>query len=93
MILALEIILTVVAWRKGWKSKALIPVVIILGGTILFGLLAGASGLNSNDIFFPSLVFDFVLIGILSTMCAYVPEKIKTMERGIEHKIEHMEAK
>ena len=40
MLLIAEIILTVFAWRKGWKWRALLPVGIAFG----IGLIIGASG-------------------------------------------------
>lgn len=39
MLLVLEIFLTVIAWRKGWKGWALLPT----GITMLFGILLGAA--------------------------------------------------
>lgn len=38
MLLAAEIILTIIAWIKGWKAKALIPIISALCIGLLIGL-------------------------------------------------------
>lgn len=44
MLLFLEIIFTIMAWNKGWKAKALIPVAASLVGGFLIGFFIGLSG-------------------------------------------------
>lgn len=47
MLLILEVILTIFAWRKGWKWLALLPVGIVL----ILGLLIGFSiGISGGDV-------------------------------------------
>ena len=47
MLLILEIILTVAAWRRGWKGWALVP----LGVAVLLGMvIGGAIGADGGDI-------------------------------------------
>jgi hypothetical protein len=47
MLLVLEIVLTVTAWRRGWKAWALAPVL----GCVALGMLIGfVSGINGGDV-------------------------------------------
>ena len=44
--LIIEIILTIVAWGRGWKWLAILPLGLAFG----VGLIAGASGATMNDL-------------------------------------------
>ena len=63
-----EIILTIAAWRKGWKGWALVPVG--LAGVIAFlvGASIGASGGSVNDISPYFMLFDVGAIVALIVM-------------------------
>ena len=50
MILVLEIMLTISAWRKGWKGWALLPIGICMSIGFLLGMTTGASGGNIEDV-------------------------------------------
>ena len=41
MLLFLEIILTIVAWNRGWKALALIPAAVIFVMGLMIGVLSG----------------------------------------------------
>lgn len=67
MLFILEIILTVLAWRKGWKAKALIPGAIGIGLGIFIGLMCAAA---SAPIPAGLFVFDIgVILGLIVMMC------------------------
>jgi len=39
-----EIILTIVAWKRGWKARALIPLAIAFSVGLIAGIIIGANG-------------------------------------------------
>jgi hypothetical protein len=43
MLLIAEIVLTVIAWRKGWRSRALLPLGIAGGVGFILGILIGVT--------------------------------------------------
>lgn len=63
MLLILEIILTIVAWKRGWKSMALIPV----GVVFCIGLIVGATGATAATIA-SLIIFDVICVIILIVM-------------------------
>ena len=74
MFLILEVILTTVAWLKGWKWKSLIPLV---GGFVLaflFGLIMGSIFGNSLPIIFIKIVGFLVDLAIIITLIIMIYE-------------------
>jgi len=65
MLMILEVILTIVAWRRGWKSKSLIPGVF--GFSI--GCVLGLCGILPTT--FPGILMglELLIIGVLGFMC------------------------
>lgn len=64
--LIIEIILTVVAWYKGWKWLSLIPV----GVALLLGVFVGMSvGLSGGTDVSGAIVIDILAIIALIVMC------------------------
>jgi uncharacterized membrane protein YfcA len=73
MILILEILLTVAAWRRGWRAKALIPLGTCLGVGIFVGMAIGASG-GSPERALPVLALgDVACVIVLSVMSSRAP--------------------
>jgi len=64
----IEIILTIFAWRKEWKWKSLIPILM----AFCVGLICGVSGCTSSDVIF----VDYLTIIILIVMCIKTPHEI-----------------
>ena len=59
----LMFILTILAWRKGWKGMALIPLLI----SILVGFIAGASGgIHIGALIILELILDAMLIAMIA---------------------------
>lgn len=90
--LIVEIILTIVAWRNGWRGWAILPLVIILFMGFMIGLISGAMGFSEIQVRQLSLAFlpfEFIGIGFLIWMSfkgrkklkegisSYIPEKSK----------------
>jgi len=78
MLLIIEIVLTIFAWRKGWKWYSLIPVGIAAGAGFFIGLGIGYAG-GSASVFNGVIVFDILAIVALAIMC-YVPPKFEQLE-------------
>ena len=74
MLLILEIILTVVAWRKGWKAYALLP----FGITFLFGFLMALAVQSSGGSISPvspvGLIVELINIGVLIRLATKAPK-------------------
>ena len=60
MILVLEIMLTVSAWKRGWKSIALIPLGFVLLLGFVIGGIIGANGGNPDEIMGISFILDIL---------------------------------
>lgn len=75
MLLALQVILTIQAWRKGWRFLALLPV-----GTVLFLVYSLTSIMTDFDnLFVPALCLDLLCVGALSTMVNRAPQSAPTL--------------
>lgn len=67
--LIIEIILTIVAWRKGWNWLALIPT----GVAFCIGLLLGATASQGNVDVMSVIIWDILAIVALVVMVAVNP--------------------
>jgi len=70
MLLAIQIALTVAAWRKGWKGLALLPLGAALACGFVFGAAMGAGGLSEGAVFGIGLLIDLGVIAALGVMAA-----------------------
>jgi len=70
MLLAIEIALTIAAWRKGWKGLALLPVGAALVCGFMVGAAMGAGGLSEEEVFGIGLLIDLGVIAALGVMTA-----------------------
>ena len=85
MLLIAEIILTITAWRKGWKGWALLPVGICLAIGFMIGMVAGQNG---TDIPAAALIFDLMAVIALIIMTAKGPDKIEIKpEEGVNKEV------
>jgi len=73
MLIILEIILTIWAWRKGWGAKALLPAGIILGFSFLVGIFIAVANGNIDAVKPMFIVLDLVMVGVLTYMIAKPP--------------------
>jgi len=76
MILALEILLTISAWRKGWRGRALLPLGICMGLAFTIGVSAGAAGATEADISGACFILDILALTALGVMNAKAPHKL-----------------
>lgn len=74
MLLIVEIILTIVAWNKGWKAKSLIPLAssIVLG--LFIGIILGSVGVTTIPL--GVILIDLVAVVILIIMVVKPPVKV-----------------
>ena len=73
MILILEVILTVVAWRRGWRGWALLPFAVVSILSLLIGVCGGFLDLTpKQEEMFPVvfLPLELAFIGVLAWMCS-----------------------
>jgi len=73
MILVIEILLTISAWRKGWKGWALLPIGIGMSIGFLLGMSAGATGGNVEDILPMCIFVDLATLISLIVLAAKAP--------------------
>jgi hypothetical protein len=67
MLLFIETMLTIIAWKRGWKWRAILPISIALVASFLTGFIMGAKGAQENDSPI-SMIFDAVVILTLIVM-------------------------
>jgi hypothetical protein len=72
--LIIEIILTIFAWRKGWRWLALIPMGLALLIGFIIGLSIGASGGSVADLSGGAILIDVAAIIALIVMVAKGPK-------------------
>lgn len=77
--LIIEIILTIIAWSRGWKAKSLIPLGCVVGIGFLIGLIMGSSGYSQQDIANAGwiIVFDIIGMLVLVGMIFIQPKSVK----------------
>jgi len=68
MLLILEIGLTIAAWRRGWKSRALLPLAIAVGVGFMAGIFIGIAGGSTGEALVICTLLDVVCIGVLTGM-------------------------
>lgn len=74
MILIIEIMLTVSAFKKGWGWKALIPWMILFPATFILGAVMGVNGVSEDSQLVLGLLLDGVLIISMLIMNASAPK-------------------
>ena len=71
MLAILEVVLTIVAWRKGWRGWALLPMGILYFVAFWMGMTASALRLSYSEIKMVLVVLspmEFIAIGVLIWM-------------------------
>jgi hypothetical protein len=83
MIGILEIVLTIYAWRNGWRWRALLPVGGALVVAFMIGVLAGVAGITeaqNPQLQIALIPLDLAAVGILIGMCAKVKKQAAEAE-------------
>jgi hypothetical protein len=77
MFLLAEIILTIIAWTKGWKWRSLIPLAVgvFLGITLGFLWVLFGGDPESPSVTGIGIILDLILIGFLVYMVSKPPKK------------------
>ena len=68
MLLILEIILTIAAWKRGWKGWALLPAAAGLWAAFFAGVVIGLAGGSEENLFPVGIIFDLLIVGALIVM-------------------------
>jgi hypothetical protein len=80
MLLIAEIILTIFAWRKGWRWYALLPLAIAFGIGFFMGIGIGASGGDISTVKGIGIIFDILAVIVLIVMCVKGPKSKELSE-------------
>ena len=85
MWIIIEVVATVMAWRKGWRWRALLPggLSVVLGFTI--GIVVTASGGNIDDYIGLCAIFDLLALGVLVFMNCRTPKHVHEDRTSREH--------
>lgn len=83
MFLLAEIILTIFAWRRGWRWLALLPIGIVLAIGFFIGVGIGAAGGSVDDIGGGTIIFDILTIIALIVMVSVKPKSKKVTEENV----------
>jgi uncharacterized integral membrane protein len=73
MITVLEIILTISAWKRGWRWRALLPLALGCVAAFLVGAAAGANGGSVEDVLPIAVLLELAVVGSLIAMVARSP--------------------
>ena len=76
MFTIIEIILTVVAWRKGWRGRALLPLAGVLGVSTLLGLAVGAAGGSLESLIPVGILLELASLGALIFLVKRPPQTV-----------------
>jgi hypothetical protein len=88
MILGVEVILTIVAWNRGWRGYALIPFLVLVGLAFIVGVIMGSNPANQiSDISNVGLIFDVLLIIVLVGMIIKGRNAVKSDYHPLESTI------
>jgi hypothetical protein len=74
MLALAEILLTILAYRRGWKLKALLPVLSSLLAAFMMGLALGAGGGSMNKARPAFLLVDLICLAVLIVFCVRSPK-------------------
>jgi hypothetical protein len=73
MLLIAQILLTVQAWRKGWRAWALLPV----GMDLLIGMLIGIAVEDVNQALVPCFISGLISLGVLIALVVKAPRPVQ----------------
>jgi len=89
MLLILEIILTIVSWKKGWRGWALLPLGTVLFIGFMVGAMAGAAGYSEvqvRQLTVGLLPLELISIGVLAWMAAKGRKGVPVAAQRVESK-------
>jgi len=77
MITVLEIILTISAWKRGWRWRALLPLAVGCAAAFLVGAAVGAGGGSVEDALPIAVLLELGVVGSLITLVARAPRPVR----------------
>jgi hypothetical protein len=83
--LIIEILLTIKAWRRGWRGFALLPLGILLPAGLLLGMVIGASGGNLEQALPVGILLEIACIGVLIRLAARGPSPAPAPRLSHDH--------
>jgi hypothetical protein len=85
--LIIEIMLTIKAWRKGWRGYALLPLGILLPAGFLLGIVIGASGGGLEQALPVGILLEIACIGVLIRLAARGPSPAPVLSLSHDHPV------
>jgi len=73
--LIIEIILTAIAWKRGWRWRSLIPIGAGFGFGFLMGIAIGASGGDPEAAMGLGIIAEFLVLGSLIVLALRPPSR------------------
>ncbi|GEM_PF-2761323 len=73
LLLIAEIWLTVKAWRKGWRAKALLPGGILVAVAFLMGVAVEGSGGSIEAVIPLAILLELACVGVLIRLAMRAP--------------------
>lgn len=92
--LLLQIIFTVLAWRKGWRARALLPMGLLFLLAFIVGAATASSGGSIEDIQGLLIFLDLVGLVALIVMSMKAPSEsheLRYADNGTATEIDHSE--
>jgi hypothetical protein len=77
--LILDAWLMVVAWRKGWRWRAFLPLGVMMSVAFLMGLAIAAGGGDVRQAAPLTLVLEFAALGVLIWIATRVPMSVPAL--------------
>lgn len=74
--LIIEVWLTVVAWRKGWRGYALLPLAGLFCAGMLIGMSVAATGGKLEDVVGVAVLLELICIGVLIRLAVRGPRTV-----------------
>lgn len=79
MITVLEIILTISAWKRGWRWRALLPLALGCAAAFLVGAAVGAGMGSVDDVLPIAVLLELGVVGSLIALVARAPRSVRAL--------------
>jgi hypothetical protein len=76
MIAVLTVIFTVRAWKKGWRWRALLPMLVGYGAAFFIGIVISADGGAFEGALPVFVLLDLVILGSVIAMASRAPKAV-----------------
>ena len=85
MLLILELGLTIAAWRRGWRFRALIPLAGLMGVAFLIGVAVEVAGGTFENVTPLVILLDLATVGMLVVLTSRAPANARVAPAEVRH--------